>query len=378
MAWRYIAQRLTGDGAGEFLTMDLPLKGVAVTKTLSGPDQITGTIAPEIGLLRDDSGRLLLEEWSTALYAEQDGKIRGGAILTGSSFDGPSWRVDSIGFAGYPQGMPYTSATFFVEADPADIYRHIWEHLQSQPDGNLGVVVDPTTTAKRIGTELRQAEFDTQSGPLSFESGPYKLAWYLTDDCGSAMDALAEQTPFEYRERHTWVDGSYDEIEHRIELGYPSLGTRRHDVRFVIGENVSAAPAVEVDGEDYANQILALGAGEGRDMIRGDAGRPDGRLRRVAVVTDKQRRTKREARSLAVKALAERQASLRGAFATVTVRDHPHARIGSWTEGDEIRVQGKLGWVDVDDWYRVTSTTLQPDAPDIATISIVRSDAVMA
>lgn len=371
MAWRYLAQRLTGDGKGEFIDMALPLAGVQIEDVLSGPGRISGAIAPEVMRLKGPDGRPLLEEWSTAIYAEKDGEIRGGGILVHSEFTGAEWRLDAMGFCGYAQGMPYTDSTFFVGADPADIFRHAWDHLQSQLGGNIGLVVDGTTTPLRLGTALDQIEYDTQNGPMRFESGPYKLTWYLTDDIGRALDDLAAQTPFEYLEEHTWKG---ETIEHRLRLGYPTVGVRRPELRFVIGENVSTVPTLERDGEDYANEILALGAGEGRDMVRATDARPDGRLRRVAVVTDKTARSPSAAQSLARQELALRQ-GIEG-IADLSVRDHPHARIGSWRPGDEIRVQGKLGWIDLDAWCRVLSTTISPDDPSVAQLTIARSETI--
>jgi hypothetical protein len=51
--------------------------------------------------------------------------------------------------------------------------------------------------------------------------------------------------------------------------------------------------------------------------------------------------------------------------------------VGSWSVGDEIRVQGKLGWLNLDTWFRVVSTAIRPDSPDVANISIVRTEAVI-
>lgn len=370
MAWRYLAQRLTGDGAGEFLDMSLPLSGVGVTETLSGPDRITGTVEPEVMRLKGPDGRPLLDEWSTAIYAEENGLIRAGGILTRSIFAQSRWTLDAMGFCGYANGMPYTGSEFFVEEDPTNIFRHIWEHLQARPGGDIGLQVDGTTSPVRLGTELKQVEFDTQAGPVSFEAGPYKLAWYLTEDLGRNLDQLASETPFDYREEHAW--NAAGDIEHHLRIGYPKLGTRRTDLRFVIGENVSAVPTVERDGDEYANEVLSLGAGEGRDMVRGGDARADGRLRRVAVVADKTARSKRAANALARRELAARQGL--DEVTDITVRDHPHARVGSWQPGDEVRLQGEMGWVKVDMWVRILSSTISPADLSVARLTVQRSD----
>lgn len=371
--WRYIAQRLNGDGSGTFLHHELPLSGVSIADVLSGPNQLTGSVPVEWKTLKDSTGRCILEPWSTAIFAEADGEIRGGGILADRQSKGPALELDCVGFAGYAKGQPYTDSKFWVEVDPMDMAREIWTHLQGQPFGNLGLVLDSTTSPVRIGTELQQVEFDTQNGPVSFEAGPYKLNWYSTDDLGKAFDDLAEQTPFEYRETHEW-NADRTAITHRLHMGYPTLGRRRTDLTFVYGENFTTTPTIDTNADQFANAVLALGAGEGRDMLRSEViTRPDGRLRRVAVVTDKSLRSKSGLVTLARRELAIRSI-IDGDIEEISVRDHPHAPLGSWKVGDEIRVQADTGWDSVDLWCRILSSVTSPEAPDVAKLVIRRSD----
>jgi hypothetical protein len=372
VAWRYIAQRLDGLGGGEFLDYDVPLSSPSITTVLSGPNALSGTITPEVARLQDSKGHLVFEEWSTALYAEEDGNIRGAGILANIGTSGPTVSLDCVGWTGYAAGMPYTDSWFGVEVDPLGVVRQAWAHLQSKVRGNIGLQVSDMTTGLKIGQELEQVEFDTQAGPVSFEAGPIKLAWYLTDDIGQFIDSLAKETPFDYQERHAWVG---DQIEHYLDFGYPSLGRRRPDLRFQLGENVSVVPSIVSNSDSFANEVLALGAGEGRDMIRGGAIRSaDTRLRRVAVVTDKQRRSKAKANAYASEQLALRLGL--GSIEEIVVREHPHAAIGSWRDGDEILIAGNEGWGGYEMWVRVLSTTINPLIGDVATISVARTGMV--
>ena len=368
--WRYIAQRLTGDGStGDFLDFDLPLSDVSITDNLSGHNEISATISPEFGRLFTPDGSLLLEEWGTAIWAENGGQIRGGGIVTHSGFDGPQWTIETTGYSGYPEGMPYTDSTFFVEADPLDIYRHVWDHLQSKPGGNLGLEVSTLKSGLQVGVALEQGEFDTVSGPLTFESGPVKLTWYETHDLGDFVTNLANATPFDWHERHWW-DG--DVIKHKIDLGYPRMGRRREDLRFVVGENISAIPSVEVSGEDYASEVLVLGSGEGAAMLRGYSSRPTSKLRRVAVVTDSSLMSAQATNDIARQEIAWRSAvdSLSG----ITVYDHPNAPVGSVDLGDEIYIEGRLGWRTIEFWARVTSISISPANAEVMALAVTRSD----
>jgi hypothetical protein len=367
--WRYLAQRLTGDGdGGELLDVDLPINDVSFTDVLSGPANLSGIIDPAYGKLLV-SGRPLLNEWGTAIWAEEDGNIIGGGILTDSGFVGPKWSLDCMGYAGYLYGLPYLGSWFGVEVDPLNVVREMWSHAQGLPGGNLGLTVSSLLTGLKIGTELEQVEFDTESGPVSFEAGPIKLNWWQTHDMGSEFDRLARETPFEYHERHQWVG---ETIKHYLDFAYPRLGRRLNTLRFVVGENVHVIPAVNRNGDDYASEILALGAGEGRTMQMAQLRRNTGRLRRVAVVEDKGARSKK-----AIKTVAETEMAWRKNLDTVSelvLVDHPHAPMGSVKPGDEIFLEGKLDWIELGSWLRVLSTTIKPADGNAMVLSVTPAD----
>src|SRR5680860_505970 len=169
--WRYIAQRLTGDGAGEFIDLDVPLQGASILDTVSGHNGLSATISPEISRLQGPDGNPIFDEWGTALWAESGGEIRGGGILTHSALAGPSWALECTGYTGYLVDLPFVGAgTFFVEYDPLDVVRYIWDHAQSKVGGNLGLQVSPLLTGLKFGTAMDQAEFDTEAGLTSLES----------------------------------------------------------------------------------------------------------------------------------------------------------------------------------------------------------------
>lgn len=371
--WRYIARRLNGDGTETTLDWNVPLADPQTHDVLSGPLAIDGSIPIEYARLKGDDGMPLLRKWSTAIYAEEEGEIRCGGIVNSLQVTGGNLKVGTVGFAGYPQGMPYTDSRFFVEADPLDIVRHIWDHLQSQQFGNIGIQVDGTQSTKRIGVELEQVEFDTQAGPVSFEAGPYKLEWFSTSDLGKNIDDLAKDTPFDYHEEHSW---NGDQIKHFIRIGFPTLGRRRTDLRFALGENVFVTPQQAGPGESYANGVLLLGRGEGRVMVRGDVYEPDGGLRRIAVVTDKSKSTVSSAVRQARAELALRQGKY--TISEITVRNHAHAPVGSYQVGDEILVQIHDGWAPMDAWCRILGISRRPSTSDDSVLTIARTDTLLS
>lgn len=372
MSWRYFATRLNGDGTESLIASELPLSVDSFTETLSGPNAMSASIGFEVAYLKDEEGRPVLKRWETAIYAEKDDVIRWGGILTSVEEDGQRLALTIQGFTAYAYGQPYLDERQWIQVDPLVIARHIWEHLQSFDGGNLAVVLDETTSPVRVGTESEDVEFETGEGnQVSFEAGPYKLNFFSTHDLGGEFDNLAEATPFDYAEVHEWQG---ETIRHRIRLGYPALGQRREDLRFVVGENVYTDPVVEQDGDEYASEVVVLGSGEGRKMVRASAevNERDG-LRRVKVITDKSAASKPRAEAIAK---AELQARI-GAenVSTITVLDHPSAPLGSFSVGDEIRIQGSgKGWNgDLYLWVRILEITTQPGA-ESASLSVTRAE----
>jgi hypothetical protein len=464
--WRYIVQRIL---TGEILEWSLPIKRDALTWDLSGPGALRGTISNWPNPLGAD-GELLLQEWGTAIYAEADGQIRWGGIVVRSEFAGASWSVEAAGFTAYPQGIPYTGPYYAkTNYDPTLIFRAIWTHLQTQPDGNLGmqfslpgdcpvrlglagvparteVFLDgkwqdkakvdaarvlpsasstlatavtataSTVTVKAlsnfgkpplpfiitIGSEQLQVTarsglkltvvrgYSTTNGAAhsagtavrfagtqtreieAIPAEPYVLAWWESTDCGQELDRLAQETPFDYTEEHWWQsDGS---IGHRVRVDYPRLGSRRATLAFEQDANITQVVPVTRDGDRFANTVYAIGKGEGAATLRSEVAVRDGRLRRATVYADKTVGT-----TARLSALARRELNIRTPLpeiSSITVKDHPNARIGSWSVGDDILVKADLPWLGrTEIWCRILSWSLEgSEGDDTATLNLARSD----
>lgn len=370
-SWRFLATRLHGDGTETLIAVDLPLTDRGITRAVSGPGGLSGTVPIEVARLVGQDGRPVLEPWACAVYAERDGLLVGAGLVTDKSLtmQGPTLALSTRGFSSYLEGMPYEGNSSWVDEDPANLVRHAWGHVQGFAGGNLGMVVDSTATPERVGEPEEDVEFTTEEGEeVEFTAGPYRWNYWSTHDLGAEVDKLAQNTPLDYIESHSW---NGEQVDHRLRLGYPRVGRRRSDLRFVVGENVIEEPSVGVGL--WASEVTVLGAGEGRKMRSGRASVDrNGRLRRPAVVVDKSLQSNRACNQEASFEIAWRTGA--NETSTITVMDHPSAPIGSWTPGDEILLQGSgQGWnADLYQWVRILSDVIKVDT-DRAVLTIASS-----
>jgi len=347
MAWRYMAFRAVDRAP---LDLDLPLTVSELGWALTGAGPLRGTVNPDLGNLRAADGRLLLEEWGTLIFAEADGEIRWGGILLTSGFNGEEWAIECAQIATYPHGMAFDGTYSKVGFDPALVVRDLWAYLQNKPDGDLNVKVEGFSKA-RVGTVAE----------------PYALTWWEAPDLGAEIATLATEGNFDFVESHEWRG---NEIDSTIKIA-PRIGTKRTDLAFIQGDNVIEVVSPTLDGDDYANEVIGLGAGEGKASVHRVTAVRDGRLRRTAVYTAKDV-TKADRMDALIKAELARHTTLL-AIDSVTVRNHDNARIGAWALGDDILIEASLPWLgEVAVWCRVVAWSLLTE--DTATLHLVRSD----
>lgn len=343
MSWRF---RLQDVPSGVWRDHDLQLLDGKVSQAVNAPADISGSLP-----LGDPSGGFV-KKWGSLLVAEQEGRDPVCAIVDHVEVEGDRLVISAGGFSMYPTGIPWLAKDFAgISVDPLDMVRKIWAEVQAYPDGDLGVVVDPLKSPVRIGTKEVENNFTTAGGDdVSFVSGPFRLAWWSTEDLGKVFNDLAVSTPFEYAERSAWESPDSEVLVHRLELGYPSIGARKSDLRFEVGVNVTASPKVSTT--DYASEIMLLGAGDGSARIKSDRlTSSTGRLRRVHVATDKSLKSKSAATAAARPLLAS--FSPAQTIDSLEVIDHPSAPFGSFAPGDVIFVQGDAGWADLALWVRI-------------------------
>lgn len=359
VGWRYIAATLNGNGTETPLAVSLPLSDVSITDPISTAPEISFNVTPEIMRLRGPNDEPLLRVRSTAIYAELDGVIRAGGVVTKMTTSGPSLQVTCAGFISLIDGEPWTNRTIrSVGADPADLCRIIWSYWQSHKYANVGLTLPAgLRTGARIGTAEE----------------PITLAHYANVDLGSLFNDMCEAGSIDYRERHKWEPNGT--ISHRLEMGSPRLGRRRTDIQFVIGSNVAEVPSVDFHTDDYASEVMVLGAGEGDKMTRGHAANSNvDRLRRVKAIPSKGIGLVATANLFAEKWVRNYATSETDVDSLVVI-EHPLAPLFSWDPGDEVFLSGDSMWGGrLGMWVRILATTISPDKAQTATLKVARAD----
>ncbi|GAB3192181.1 hypothetical protein [Nesterenkonia suensis] len=384
---RFWAYKLPG---WTLLDGDLPLNNVTITRALSTPKSLDADLDRRYAHLLDDEGDPLVREWGTAIVSEVAGRVdvfivdgtvtEGEQETLGISAGGvcafakdQPWlpanaavrsaladlhaasvpRPKSLESGGESGGIGWVSRTgsiSAVEVDPLNMVRAIWTMLLAAPRSDLRLTIDSTRSPVRIGEEERDVEFTTGAGEgVEFTAGPYKLSWHSSHDMGGEIDSLAQETPFEWAEESRW-DG--EQPSTRMRLWYPSKPTtRKTSLFFEVGANVVGISTVEF--QKHASVVLVAGQGEGSDRVRAHVSEVTNRLRRVHVEADRGIRSKTRAIELG-RELLEHYTSA-PLISEITVTDHPAARFGTFDLGDVITVRGDVGWVRLDEDYRIVS-----------------------
>ena len=428
-----------------------------ITWTLNQADSFTCNLGPPRPDLLDSSGNILIREWRHGVYLEENDEIKFGGIITGSQGQGPLWSITAMGFAGYPNGMPYEGDVFkSVRIDALDATRFLWGYLQSQLNGNLllemgsdmsgyllgntspvpakselasGTIPGDTKIILRdasgfqagmvIAIQAAPGQVQNPPGPItgaptqpenqSDPSGrphikiksingstlrldadvahfhkagaivtqvvspaPYELDWWNSTDIGQEISSIQAEAIFDFRERHFWDDPkTKNAVRHQLLFGVPRVGARRMDLRFAEGENIVVPTQVTRDGSTYANNIIGLGAGQGRKTLRTSIELDDNRIRRTLVYTDQTIKSAARLQSRILKVAAS--VKVLDTPTTVVVINHDNARFGTFIPGDDILIRLASGWRNAQIWARITAMTQDPTTNQM-TLTLARSD----
>lgn len=346
---------------GAWLSTALPLLDLEYGDELSGPGSLTGRLSPR--LLASDP--LIVDPGTTFIYVESAGQVQWGGIVWDIRAQGSDYAIEAASWSSYLQrrydfdgehgGLgPYTYE------DRCQVIRNIWTYAQGVADGNIGVVVDATTSTSTVGTP----------------ADVYHSNWWENPCLGDQVDDLVsgDSTP-DYTCVTAWNSDKTDVVK-RIRLGWPRLGGRRTDIEFSSGVNIIEEPEDALAGDDYAQVVAATGSGEGRSKLRQISAVRNGRLRLEHVVDLPDVNGNDILKTRADRERTWRQATIRGSVDQVTLRDSRAAPFGSYQVGDDVYTRVHNPWTSYTGWCRVTGFTRKPQAQGgpLTVVSLKPSD----
>jgi hypothetical protein len=330
---------------GAWLSTALPVTDLEYGDELNGPGSLSGKLSPRLVA----SSPTLADPGNTLIYVESAGQLQWGGIVWDVRAQGNDYSIEAASWSSYLQKRfdvdgQHGGRGPYVYADRCDVIRNIWTYAQSLADGNLGVLVDSTTSTSKLGTPAE----------------PYQSFWYDMKALGDQVDEIVsdDATP-DYTCATSWNAAKTDVVK-RIRLGWPRLGARRTDITIASGVNIIEEPEEALAGDDYAQVVIGSGAGDGSAKLRQISAVRNGRLRLEAAVDYPEINGNDVLKQRVEWERAWRQTL--GSVEQVTIRNTTAAPFGSWQVGDDIYVRIHNAWTDYTGWCRITGWTIKPTA----------------
>lgn len=311
---------------------EIPFSGVKWSRALNGPGGFEG----KIDVRHPKATRANLDPARTLLYVLRGDQPMWAGIIWEASMDAGSLTVTGQGIWSYFRRRNIRHTRTFKGVNQLAIARSLIDYAQSStfsPGGDIGVVVGSET-----------------GGPSRDRTYP----GYERKPIGEAVEQLAAVIDgFDFSiETTSGVGGSGLEFTNTFKLWYPRRG-RRTNFKWEVGIHCDLNEW-ELDATRQATQMDALGAGEGDSMLIAPA--VSTHLLDIYPLLDYTVSVRDVSRmnTLASHAnywLVRRQLPI--AHPSITLRDSKDTRVGSFIDGDEIRLVGTDGWAELDGWYRI-------------------------
>ena len=332
---------------GAWLSTALPVTDLEYGDELNGPGSLSGTLSPKL-LATTPS---LADPGTTLIYVESAGQLQWGGIIWDVRTQGNEYVIEAASWSSYLQRRydldgEHGGRGPYVYTDRCEVIRNIWEYAQGVADGDLNVAVDATTSTSKVGTP---------------DDVYHSYSYDTSQSLGDQVDDLVsgDATP-DYTCKTTWNAGKTDVVK-RIKLGWPRLGARRRDISFSSGVNIIQDPQIALAGDDYAQVVIASGAGDGSAKLRQISAVRNGRLR-MEVALDYPELNGTD--TLKARADAERSwRQVLGSVDQIVLRNTRAAPFGSWQIGDDVYTRIHNAWGSYTGWCRITGWTIRPTAP---------------
>ncbi|MBL3699227.1 hypothetical protein [Leucobacter luti] len=214
---------------------------------------------------------------------------------------------------------------------------------------NKAVVIEPLRAqyealkeaeeAPKEALDLAKDKHDAAKEQAQKDGGAWKILWWDTPDSSQEMQEAIDEAGWEWYEWSGW-NADRTRVLKQIRL-VPRVGRRQTNLRFVGEANIIEPVVVESDVSQYANTVLAIGAGEGRDALRVTVGATDTRRRKLVAV-DMKHITRKASLEVAARAELRRRMRRLSVDAIRVDASHPNAEKGTFGVGDEILIDAEI------------------------------------
>lgn len=325
------------DTAGNIISRDLIARKSTVMRVLSGAATIQLEVHPDEPSAKD----IYFKPWKYWIHVEKminnERKIWASGVVQPSQIDRKTGmiKLEAKGFAEYPKGLPWLENWNPLACDAFEPVHKIWAHIQSYPQGNLGVTVTPAESGIIM---LPGYAFDGNIFNMNFWAEFIRA----TDkqDCGDHINKLSRDIPFDYVEKSAWNVGRTG-VTKEIVLGYPKGGVDQDNLVFAQHENViEFSPHLETE-IDWASDAIVDGWWPGKQYSSTFANADTTRYRRTIYQDDAQINSNERAHVWARRKLSRRQTPAYWESIIVDM-NHPNAPFGTYDVGDRIMVRGDM------------------------------------
>lgn len=340
---------------GTILSRDLKVLDAKFTRRLSGPCHLEFMVPYE----GEIPGNISFKPWGQIIHVEEE--VNGTRIIIGSCLVQPATEPDpsgnlkviADGFSSYADGIPWLDNYNPIAVDPFAIVARIWNHIQTQVNGNLGVTVTPVSSNTLL---LPGFGFDGTNLIINFFAIFIRAVDFR--DCGTEMKYWARDIPFEYLEVSEW-NTDHTVINKSLVLAYPRRGVQRTELAFRLGENVVEASSMPESEIDWVSEVIVRGWFPGVVYKAQLANSDPTRFRRIIMQEDANINSQERAEAAAKRKLAKHQIPSHWGKIVID-SSHYNARFGSFEVGDDILVQGFMPRVGkVSEWHRIVSYTIE-------------------
>lgn len=345
------------------LTRDLEVKEPEVIVNLSGPSIVTFKI--DRGQEFTGAAGINFKTWGQWIIPELDtdtnGRICLGAQLISKLTPDPKSGdliVEGTGFLGYPKGIPWLENFNPIAVDPAEVIQRIWAHLQSFPNANFEITVEPSSTGTQM---LPGFGFDGQILLFDFFAMFIRAADF--PDAGDTIMQLARDLPLDLFEDVEWNEDETGVIK-KVRIAYPFGGIQQNGLTFRLGENMTFGEIADELEIEPVSDVIVRGWLPGRTYSSQLSNADMTRARRVIMEEAANLSSTERAAAWAKRKLTRR--NIPKSFSKITIDpNHPHAPFGTWWVGDSILVEAKgFPWFgDINLWHRITSITIKDSEP---------------